>query len=313
MASIAFVKALVLRLNHIMYCDGPREMQIPCEGSDVEAVEYWNPVICDGRFECYSPSQDPATTQADTIKTLRIKNHEDNNTYWVIIDPADDESKFTDNCNACCGATPDMTTGIVIPTPIVEEEGVVNPATGISTFKFPVPANPFTGTDYLISALTYNGGIKPGTAPVTAGYVTVAAVVTWLNTNASMMGNWSAINSDGLIQLVGAAGITKVGFDLSLEDKQYCYDLPVSSPIVMNTLTLSDPAGNDIDIPFGPMLVIEANRVAFLEEMKKLVIGESTLVAIGGTNWKYQYKGPQKLKSLNDGVLADPFTVGPCV
>src|SRR6478736_7466310 len=139
MSSIAFVKALVLRLNHIMYCDQPREMQIPCEGSDVVAVEYWNPSVCDGVQDpnaCYTPSQDPAVIQSDTIKTLRIRNYIDNNTYWVIIDLADDESKFTDNCNACCGPTPDMTTGIVIPAPVIETTGVVNPATGISTFKF---------------------------------------------------------------------------------------------------------------------------------------------------------------------------------
>lgn len=313
MSQVAFVKALVFRLNHHTYDAAPREMQVPCEGARPVGIEYWNPSITDGVQNGYYPTQDATLAQADTIKTIRIRNDISNDTYWLVVDSADGVEKFTDMCNACCGATPDMTTGLSYPV-VTNELTIAANADGDSIYTFAVPANPF-GADLLIAALSYNGGSTVGATPTAGGYATLAALVSWLNTNASVMGTWTAINSNKTVQLVAATGVTSANLDMDLEAAVFCLDLPAVAATVA-VLTVEDAAGADQDITLPTLTLSEANRVAVLAELKKHLIGTTEIVVIGGTDYRIQYTGnmkPVAVKSADLTTTVVAFSSGACV
>lgn len=302
-----FVKAKVYRQNTQTY-NTPQERQIPCEAAEIGPMEYYNPIESNGTLIGYSPTQDVSKLQTDGFTGLRVRTLQ-NDLFVVVLPNGSTPETFTDECNACCGATPDLTSGATIPAFVSEQN--VNP--GSPNLYFSAPVNPFT-RNLLISRITYNGGTVPFT-PNSGGYANIAAVVTALNTGASAMGTWTSVNSGKTIQLVPANGVNTGGMDVNVLNASFCLDLP-SSPGTIRYLTVKNDSNVDTNIDLGVLTFSEANRASILAAIQAAFpVGTWTAPAIGGTDYRIQYAGagrPVSVKGTDGTTTVASFTSGVC-
>lgn len=302
-----FVKAKVYRHNTQTY-NTPQERQIPCEGAEVGPMEFYNPIKSNGTLIGYTPTQDSSKLQSDGFTGLRVRTNQ-NDLFVVVLPNGSTTETFTDECNACCGATPDLTSGATIPTFVSEQ----NVNAGSPNLYFSVPVNPFS-RNYLVSRITYNGGTVPFT-PNAGGYANVAAVVSALNTSASAMGTWTSVNSGKTIQLVPANGVNTAGMDVNVITASFCLDLP-SSPGTIRYLTLKNDSNVDTNVDLGTLTFSEANRTAILSAIQAASpVGTWQIVAIGGTDYRIQYTGtsrPVAVKGTDGTTTVASFTTGVC-
>lgn len=312
MASIAFVTAAIFRHNSIFYNENTVTKQVPCEGALVVGIEYFNPHIqCEGRQDGYYGVRDANEAQADSIKTIHVKVGSQH--YYIAINNSDDESLFVNACNACCGATPDISTGVVIATPVAEQTMTPN-AEGEATMTFGIPTNSF-GRNILIAALTYNGGQTVGATPNPAGYADADAVAAWLTTNASAIGTWTATTAgtQSYITLVSST-TDSVNLDLNLAEGVYCLNLPAVAATIAQVV-IKDNADVDQVIEIPSTTFSEANRQGVLNVLDSVLLGDLELVEIGSGDWRISYTGQQKLVAVQseDGTTTNvAFTAGAC-
>jgi len=306
-----FVKASVARLNTETYGATPRTMQVPCDGSVPVAVEYLLPIVDNGRVTgSFGTTQDANEATPDSIKTIRVRNNNSGDVYNIVIPSSSDISAWATACNTCCGSVPDLTTGITI-TPVINEQRA-NESTATSGLLFAMPNNPYA-RNYTVPAISYNNGSVPF-APTAGGYASVSALLAALNSNASVMGTWSAINSNKTLRLVPANNVTSAGVDVDLAAGVFCLDIPVSAATVA-VLTMKNDANVDTNITIPSLTLSEANRTGVLAAMRSAYpIGTWDVKTIGGTDYRLQYNGPARPVALKSADLTTSvvFSTGAC-
>ncbi len=311
--TIKFVKATIVRKNSITMLPGldasPLIRDVDCENVKVWGVEYLVPYSVNGILDHYYTRIIDTTVDTpplDAIRTLRLHDSRENDTYWIAIANNQDATTFSDFCNQCCGAGNDYSQLISgLPLPIIEQTTCAVSPTGSNTYTFrsTPPANPYA-LNVIFDRLTFNNGTQPAVAVPAGGFANIAAAVTWANSNLGAMGTWSVVN--GAIQLVSTT-TTSINLNVTLVPVYYCMTLP-GTAFTANALVVKDAANVDYSIPIAPLTASAANVGVVADRLKSYLNGGTVSVVAG----KVQYFGTQKPVKLTDGTNNAAFTAGAC-
>lgn len=313
MSSTKYVLASLFKKNLITFFPQQVNEEIDCENTKVEGIEYMVPVVNNGVFINYINRiiEDPADVPADAVRTIRIQNFKTTDTFWVLADDADTVSSFTDHCNACCDTEDNdfVKDAADFPLPILEVEDCT-PAGQNATFNAGAPINPFA-SNVTLNNFTYNGGQPMPFTLAAGGYASTSALASALNTNASALGTWSA-PAAGKLRLVSTT-VRQINLDVSLVSKLYCLPLP-SSGYVGTTLVMTDNSNVAQNVTISPTTISRVNRNAVLNELRKFIVGDLTIVDGGSGVFSIQYSGTQKPVRVQnaDGSTTTAFVAGAC-
>ncbi len=304
--SVKFVTAKLFQKNGIPLYVSPKTEQIPCDSISVEGVEWWVPTLSSGRLTGYrrwignSPGGS-ALPQPDAVKTLRVRNHDTMETYWILIETTDDDTSFTANCNGCCGTTPVMAT-VTIPAPIVEN-CICADADGNYVHNFPIPANP-NSLKYLVLTPSFNGVF--GASLSGSGYTTPGNLLTAAAAAYAAEGTWSLAASNTILRLTSTT-TSCAGLQVTLLTASYCLTLPVSSTPV-NGIKFGTTVYS-----FGTFSVSQTlNQQALINAISQYLIGT---IVLASSDTKIQYTGLQVPVAITfDGsnVSGMTFAAGVC-
>lgn len=196
--------------NEQFFCDPcgnyGKTVLIPC-GSDaakVDDVNYWAVPAKDEYMEGfrYEIADEPPTF--DSIQVFKLTSLQ-NADYWWIIGTREE---YFVACSACCGPSP-------IPSIATDDRVIFAPTQYTcsvdgtnydANFALPVL---LAGQHYEIAGSLNGEALTP--AP-TNNYASVAALLSWLNTNWSEAGVWSSVNTPISIRARLATGPNWVGF-----------------------------------------------------------------------------------------------------
>lgn len=307
------VKIAVFQQNMQQYGVVPKIMNIQCEDTDIIGVEWWLPTISNGIVIGYDTVilQAGDTPPIDAIKTIRLKDKRTTDSLWMVIDNSHDETLLVTNCNACCGASPDLSTDLAaFPAPVNEITACIDASLNY-TFQAPLPINPFS--EKILVSFTHDGGQALSPVYPAAGNNDVVATITWLNTNWSAAGTWSAVNSNKTLQLVSTT-VQKANIGTSLVALKYCITIPATL-LTKQVLTVKDDTLTDTNITIAPIVFTEANREGIATELRKHLIGTITVSnTTGPTVYHIQYEGHMKPVAVKAADLsaAVNFSVGAC-
>jgi hypothetical protein len=180
----------VLQKNNVQYFDTVKNEHVNCgPGTLTEGLVWFVPVIVKGRLKNYRPVIQTAKPTADSVRAVRVKDTETGNTYYLALGDAALDTDFSTICNACCSATSNNLPAVTVPNPLLEEYGCTNATTGNYEYVYVAPS--------LVAGEVYRAeGSLEGvafTGALAGGHASVAAFVTWANTNWSAYGTWSAV------------------------------------------------------------------------------------------------------------------------
>lgn len=305
MSSISNVKALVVQIDEqqLYNCGGVTRL-IPC-GSNMEVLDlYWAvPIINSGLLEYYRYDLTPSKPSIDSMRTLRVKDNLSGQVYYIGLQDDQTESTYVDACNGCCGTTPDISTGVVVP-PIDYEEApcpTIPSGTPVYDFYIPIPANP-NSFSYSLSG-TFNS--VAGTPTPNASYANAAAILTWLQANWGAYGTWTLENSNQVLHL--SSTTTKTAYiNVELIAQAYCFTYPNSATVV-NGIKIGG-----VNVLFPEITFSVANKQALVDALTPYLIG--TYDTTTHTEL-LQYTGLQVPDNLTiDGadVAGTTFTAGIC-
>jgi hypothetical protein len=304
MSSISFVKALVVQINEQqLFASGGVKRNIPC-GPMTEVLDlYWAyPITSNGILQYYWYQIGGSRPTVDAVNVLRVKDNSSGQTYFIALQDSQNAGTFTSACNGCCGSTPDISTGVVIPP--IDAEICICPdvtTTDTYTFKAPIPANPNSLTLSLVGS--FNNAA--GTPAPNASYADAAAILTWVQANWSAYGTWSLQATNTLLQLVTTT-VTCANIDIELIPAVYCFTYPAASTTVDGI-----KIGGSI-VTFPAITFTNATPQALVDAISPYLIGTLDSTSIAG---KLQYTGlqvPDNLTYQGSDVANTSFTGGAC-
>lgn len=319
--TLKYVLATVLAQNGVQFLAAlgrtPLKREIDCESVVVRGVEYFIPVKDSGQVQEYTRRMDGPGFLTDSvgnpvindsIKALHLWDAKANNNIWIALDSDQDATTFTNFCNQCCGQGNDFTTGQTAPaTPILEDTVCPTPATGTATYNYLAasPANPY-GSNIIPTSFTYNGGKPTPVAFTAGGYASVAALVTWANTNLGALGTWSSVN--GQLALASTT-VKNIHLELALVPKTYCLTLGALTATSLVVRNSDDTA--DVSIPITPISTDVSNSANVANLVRSLLAGTVTVVPVSSVD-HVQYIGTQKPVRFTDGTTSVTFASGAC-
>lgn len=219
---------------------------IPCEQTEIIG-SYWRvPQKQGGRLIGYQYVSDNGGTippTADAIKVLSVKLTNDAGITNVIFAIANSDNVGTTSppnqlaylCNGNGGTLPVMPL-VTIPYPILQTAPVNTDSSGTNTFVFAFPANPL-GLEYTMNGVYFNG-LVPTPAYAPSGITTLAGVISYMNTNWSTSGTFSALSATtiGLSSPTSAGTpVFFAGINVDLTPANYCFNLTAfSTPASVN-------------------------------------------------------------------------------
>lgn len=299
---VNFVTGVAFKQNEVWLNANPKTVQIPCVDLTFRGEEWCVPQVQDGRLLGYARTISASKPSPDSVKALRVCTVKGDE-YLILVSDSDTQALLVTNCNDCCGPTP-ILPAVTVPAPIIEDK-ICPDASGNYTFIFPVPQNPNT-LKYLIphGNASFNG--QYATPDLSgAGYSSVSALVTALNTNWSAYGTFTAINSNKDIQLVSTTTVS-AGLYITLLAAAYCCTLP-GSPTQVDGIIIGGTLVN-----FTTIQISTANGTDLINAIAPYLYGT---LANAISNTKVQYTGllvPGALyfQGAQQGSLT--FTAGVC-
>jgi hypothetical protein len=203
--------ALVIQKNNYSYaeCMG-KTMGINC-GTDVDVVgEHWaTPAVEGGVFRGWRTGTLATADQPtpDSFKVLKLRDKISGDMIIVV--------GTLEDYNASCedGGTTPMPDSDSIPEPILAYTPCDVDGDGDYEYDFPVPTIP--GGSEIKAFVSVDD--EQAVAPPAGGHASLAAVVTWLNTNYSEGGAFTWSNNSGRLKLVSTEK-KKVGVAFTVGD-----------------------------------------------------------------------------------------------
>ncbi len=200
------VLAQLLRKQNYDY-DCLHQESIPCDNAVTEGI-YWRiPRTRNGVLAGYDYRADKGTKPTpDSMKALRVNDRVSNIIYYVAIADNAGATVFTDMCNACCDTVDPLPT-VAFPTIIIEEEGCPD---GNGNFNYSAFVDPTPEANQVYKLSGSQNGVALPAAPA-EGFVSLAALETWADTNWNGQGTVTGVTlNGGQVILNGGAG-TKSG------------------------------------------------------------------------------------------------------
>lgn len=313
MSSVAFVTSnQVLAINELDYGTCPQSAQIPCEDTITQGLAWAVPVTQNGVLYGYEISTVVDKPQSDAVHVVRIWNRTLKITWFAAIGDNDTEAAFVDKCNACCGATPVMTT-VTIPNPLVQECPCAD-EDGNYVYKIPMPSNP--NSLALIIAGKFNG--VDGVPAPAATYADAAALLTFLNTAVTgwdAYGTWTYEGAGNATLVLTSTTVLCAQIEVTLETASYCFEIP-GTPTLVDGIDM-DNDGDTVNTSF-PQISFDdttaASRQAIVDALTPYLIGDLEVVLDAGSYF-LKYTGVQKPLNLTIGgvlVAATAFSTGAC-
>lgn len=234
-------------------------MYIPCEQTEIIG-SYWRvPQKQGGRLIGYQYVSDNGGTippTADSIKVLSVKLTNDagiTNVIFAILNSDNVGTTSPPNqlaylCNGNGGTLPVMPL-VTIPYPILQTAPVNTDSSGTNTFVFSFPANPL-GLEYTMNGVYFNG-LVPTPAYAPSGITTLAGVVSYMNTNWSVYGTFTALSAVTIGLSSPTSASTQVffaGINVDLTPTNYCFNLTAySTPASVNQVQFG--SGTILSVP----------------------------------------------------------------
>lgn len=315
MSSVSFVTVLAVNRNDIPMFSAPRVLDVPCEGTIVEN-DYWlTPIVSKGvlvRYHASIPSPTDGKPTPDSVKATRVKDKNGDVTY-ILLDDSESKQVFIDNCNACCGATPDMTTfgGVLktVPTPIVEDAPCGTTTPGSASYKHLIPLPPDPNSfGFTINGVTFNGVIDASLDGVT--YANAAAVLAAVQATWSAQGTWSLVNSSKVLEL-DSTTIKTMSLNLDITPTPYCMTFKASATPV-DAISIG---GVVVNFPNGAVNSDTANTQQLVDAIKGFFPnGVITVFAASPNKLQIISTGqvPNGLYYQGSAVSGTSFTAGVC-
>lgn len=245
------------------------------------------------RYERQTASSAPTT---DSVRTVKLFDPQTGRTMWILGTLA----QYTDLANACCGTTGTMDSVSIPSVATIEDTCGITPLLPGSTV-YPMAAA-FSGPLLSGQKVQLSGnkdGVAFSPAPLTAGYASRDAALTWANSNWSAYGTFVAVGDYG-IRL--DANFRRGNFGLELLAQPYCMTV-----VAGNTFNQVQD-GNNITTLDQTYTVATAQQVI---DIISSYFADGTLTAFSST--KINYSGTNKPGGiLLNGVAVTSFTAGAC-
>lgn len=199
------------RVNELDYFNCPKDIAVNCTNAVTQGTEWFIPTVANGVLKGYSRRKSSTKPTPDSVKTVRVKDFESGNIYWLLIADNGTEALFNDHCAACCDNQTPMP-DVTVPAPLIEEPGCCEAPQPVScnyNYFAIAPALP-VGAAYSLNA-SKNGTPLTPAAPG-AGFASLAALVSWANTNWAAFGTFSVSGQKVTFTSAdGATGSINVG------------------------------------------------------------------------------------------------------
>jgi len=167
----------------------PQILEVPCIQAHIDVGQYWAiPTKGEGIFTgwWYQPATTPNGTAIskptfDSFSVLRIRDKLNDYTWWILATV----TSYTAACNTCCGAA---FTPITYSVPVISPCQLICEAINDDGNYYVIFAAPALGAGqtYTVHGSFDNIALSTGT-----GIASLDALVTYLNTNYNLVGDFS--------------------------------------------------------------------------------------------------------------------------
>ncbi len=306
------IQAPVIQVDTFSFVQcGPKTVDISCDAARVIGMAWMRPLTSGGVLKEYQKVLDCYKPSPDSIRVCIVQvNQPESHTYYICVDDDADPSIFTDMCNACCGETPSAP-DYTPPLVIIEDCIGCPDANGNHVWSFPMPVNPNGAA--LKATLSIDGGAYDG-LPDT--FANPAALLTWLQTNASGSGTWTSavVGSTTVITFTAVStAVQCVGMAVTLASTVYC--IPVGATHTFDSVKMqvdSTPTYITVPLPGGPVTYGVTTPNAVIYALQRFLNGLFTVVA--GPTPQVQYSGLQKPIALMNGTTTvQAISAGACM
>lgn len=169
-------------------CNGGygKTLPIPCGTAAITGVDQWATPIKTPYFQGFQYTISDTQPTYDSLPCFKVTNTITNDWYMVLGNNA----AYAAACNACCDTSPAPS---LVYTPLIDipscQETCTTDGTNYDAF-FAVPAEAMLGSGKYVARVELNGGVVVQQT-FAAGSASIAALVAYLNANATSVGTWS--------------------------------------------------------------------------------------------------------------------------